>query len=127
MYCSIACIIILVSTTEWNDHLFAHTVEEHSPSKTQAHTDSMLAYNLHQQGQQNAAAAVGGLMFHGDRPLAQELEQQEFERLENQPCEWDDQLLAQALESDERRRLEEQRIKEEQEFKKLQVININNY
>lgn len=46
---------------------------------------------------------------------------QEMERLENQPCEWDDHMLAQALESEQRRELEEQRQQEEEEFKKLQV------
>jgi len=44
-----------------------------------------------------------------------------MERLENQPCEWDDHMLAQALESEQRRELEEQRQQEEEEFKKLQV------
>ena len=45
-----------------------------------------------------------------------------MERLENQPCEWDDHMLAQALESEQRRELEEQRQQEEEELnKKLQV------
>lgn len=47
--------------------------------------------------------------------------QQEMERLENQPCEWDDHMLAQALESEQRREQEEKRLQEEQELKKLQV------
>ena len=46
---------------------------------------------------------------------------QEMERLENQPCEWDDHMLAQALESEQRREKEEQRLREEEELKKLQV------
>ena len=45
----------------------------------------------------------------------------EMERLENQPCEWDDHMLAQALESEQRREFEEHRQQQEEEFKKLQV------
>lgn len=44
-----------------------------------------------------------------------------MERLENQPCEWDDHMLAQALESEQRREFEEHRQQEEEELKKLQV------
>lgn len=44
-----------------------------------------------------------------------------MERLENQPCEWDDHMLAQALESEQRREFEEQQKQEEEEYKKLQV------
>lgn len=47
--------------------------------------------------------------------------QQEMERLENQPCEWDDHMLAQALESEQRREQEGKRLQEEEELKKLQV------
>ena len=46
----------------------------------------------------------------------------EMERLENQPCEWDDHLLAQALESEQRREQEEQKLQEDEELKKLQVL-----
>ena len=46
-----------------------------------------------------------------------------MERLENQPCEWDDHLLAQALESEQRREQEEQKLQEDEELKKLQVFN----
>ena len=47
-----------------------------------------------------------------------------MERLENQPCEWDDHMLAQALESEQRREQEEKRLQEEEELKKLQVCEI---
>ena len=46
----------------------------------------------------------------------------EMERLENQPCEWDDHLLAQALESEQRREQEEQKLQEDEKLKKLQVL-----
>ena len=45
-----------------------------------------------------------------------------MERLENQPCEWDDHLLAQALESEQRREQEEQKLQEDEQLKKLQVL-----
>ena len=100
--------------------MFAHSLEEYSPSKTHTETDNNFSYNeFHQEGQTDS---VADLMFQSDQMIAYKLEQQELEQMENQPCSWDDQLIAQALQEDDQRRLQEQRAKEEQEFKKLQVI-----
>lgn len=58
-------------------------------------------------------------VYNTDQAIAQE--QREMERLENQSSQWNDHLLAKALESEEQKEIEEQRMKEEEEFKKLQV------
>lgn len=107
----------IVSTSDWDDHIFAHSLEDQAISDTAG--SSLLAPVTLQQGEQYDMPLV---YSHNDQLLAQELEKQEMERLENQPCEWDDHMLAQALESEQRRELEEQRQQEEEEFKKLQAM-----
>lgn len=107
----------IVSPSDWDDHIFAHTLEDQAVSNTAG--NNLLAPVTFQQQEQYDVPVV---FTHSDQALAQELEKQEMERLENQPCEWDDHMLAQALESEQRREFEEHRQQEEEEFKKLQAM-----
>ncbi|KAJ7394257.1 hypothetical protein OS493_000059 [Desmophyllum pertusum] len=106
----------IVSTSDWDDHVFTHSLEDQAIND--ATSSSLLGVTFHQQDQYDMPL----IYTHNDSVLAQELEKQEMERLENQPCEWDDHMLAQALESEQRREKEEQRLREEEELKKLQAM-----
>lgn len=108
----------IVSTSDWDDHIFAHALEDQAISDASGSSLLQVPVAFHQQEQYDMPL----IYAHNDQVLAQELEKQEMERLENQPCEWDDHMLAQALESEQRRELEEQRQQEEEEFKKLQAL-----
>lgn len=106
----------IVSTSDWDDHMFAHSLEDQTIND--AASNNLLGVPFNQQQQYDMPL----LYTHNDSVLAQELEKQEMERLENQPCEWDDHMLAQALESEQRREQEEKRLQEEEELKKLQAM-----
>lgn len=106
----------IVSAPEWDDHMFAHSLEDQAIND--ATTNSLLGVTFQPQEQYE----VPVIYTQSDTALAQELEKQEMERLENQPCEWDDHLLAQALESEQRREQEEQKLQEDEELKKLQSM-----
>ncbi|XP_068698848.1 zinc finger-containing ubiquitin peptidase 1-like isoform X2 [Montipora foliosa] len=108
------------SSSDWDDHIFGHTLEDEAI--TSSTTGNNLLTTVTYQQQQQEQYDVPLIYSHNDQALAQELEKQEMERLENQPCEWDDHMLAQALESEQRREFEEQRHHEEEEFKKLQAM-----
>ena len=113
-----SCFIFLpVSSAEWDDHMFSHTLEDHALMNPLG-DDSLLALELHQQEQRDATAA---LYTQTEQALVQELNQQEMAQVEDQPCQWDDKLLAHALQNEEQRNLNEQRRKEDEEFRKLQV------
>ncbi|KXJ12276.1 zinc finger-containing ubiquitin peptidase 1 [Exaiptasia diaphana] len=127
----------IVSSTEWDDHLFAHSLEEQANilnttatvTSTTTHLDDSLLsqldhslHGIHSNSLHSDVSTHTSLLTSTDQGLSQELEQQEMERLENQPSQWNDHLLAQALESEDRKELEEQRVKEEEEFKKLQAM-----
>jgi len=108
----------MVSTSDWDDHIFGHTLEGDNISSNSTGNSILTTFQQQQQEQYDVPPLV---YSQNDQALAQELEKQEMERLENQPCEWDDHMLAQALESEQRREFEEQRKQEEEEYKKLQV------
>ncbi|XP_031554362.1 zinc finger-containing ubiquitin peptidase 1-like [Actinia tenebrosa] len=110
----------IVSSTEWEDHLFAHSIEDHT---------NLLSTNSHQNHHENTIldphnlnidTSVHTQVHNTDRAIAQE--QREMERLEIQSSQWNDHLLAKAIESEEQKEMEEQRMKEEEEFKKLQAM-----
>lgn len=111
--------------------MFAHSLEEQasilSTTATAASATSHLDNALMSQLDHSLRSIHGDVSTHRalftstDQPLSQEIEQQEMEQLENQSSHWNDHLLAQAIQSEERKSLEEQRVKEEEEFKKLQV------
>ncbi|XP_074625741.1 zinc finger-containing ubiquitin peptidase 1-like isoform X1 [Acropora palmata] len=107
------------STSDWDDHIFGHTLEGDNISSNSTGNSILTTFQQQQQEQYDVPPLV---YSQNDQALAQELEKQEMERLENQPCEWDDHMLAQALESEQRREFEEQRKQEEEEYKKLQAM-----
>ena len=97
--------------------MFSHTLDS-QPLFNSLTTD--LSTELAQQEPTMPSA----LYAHSDQALLPDLEPQEFENLDNQPSLWEDELLAQALQSDEQQSLDEVKRKEEEEFRKLQVVII---